>query len=250
MTINPTTRISDIALHVPSSVRVFERHGVDFCCGGKRPIAEVCEERGLSFDAVVQEIELASAAPHEDRDWSTAPLAELTTHIVTVYHEPLRAELPRLGALVARVMKAHAAKAPDLLQEVESIVGDLSADLVVHMRKEEDILFPAIRRLEAAGASGFSFDMPVRMLEIEHDRAGELLGQLRRVTADFVPPDWACATVRALYDGFAELESAMHVHVHLENNVLFPRTLALAAEAAAGRRAPAATAVASRGSEN
>jgi regulator of cell morphogenesis and NO signaling len=225
MTINPTTLVSEIVTAVPSSVRVFERYGLDFCCGGKRPLAAACEERGVSPDAVLREIELSSAVVHDDRDWSAASLRELTTHIVTTYHQGLRQELPRLQGLMVKVMKAHGTKAPGLLGSLEVALNDLSADLFVHMEKEEAVLFPAIVRLEAQGVPDLAIEAPVRVMENEHDRAGELLGQLRRVTGDYQPPHWACATVRALYTGLAELESDMHMHVHLENNVLFPRAL-------------------------
>ena len=113
-----------------------------------------------------------------------APLADLTTHIVANYHEPLRQELPRLEGLLARVTKVHGAKAPELLNGLGAILGELSADLLAHMQKEEMVLFPSIRRLEEAGATGLPLDAPVRMMEIEHDRAGEMLASLRRVTAD------------------------------------------------------------------
>jgi regulator of cell morphogenesis and NO signaling len=228
MTINPTTLVSEIVTAVPSSVRVFERYGVDFCCGGKRPLAMACEERGLSFDAILQEIEQSAAVIDDRRDWSAAPLRELTAHIVTTYHQALRKELPRLEALLARVVKAHRAKAPELLSHLGASLNELSADLLVHMQKEEAVLFPAIVRLEVQGAPGLPLDAPVRVMEDEHDRAGALLGALREVTDNFEPPGWACATVRALYAGLTELESEMHMHVHLENNVLFPRALALA----------------------
>jgi len=219
--------VSEIVTAVPSSVRVFERYGVDFCCGGKRPLAMACEERGLSFGAILREIELSAAVIDDRRDWSAAPLRELTAHIVTTYHQALRQELPRLEGLLAKVLKAHRAKAPELLSQLDASLNELSAELLVHMQKEEAALFPAIVRLEVQGAPGLPLDAPVRVMEHEHDHAGALLGALREVTDNFAPPDWACATVRALYAGLTELESEMHMHVHLENHVLFPRAAAM-----------------------
>ena len=229
MTISQNTLVAEIAAQVPSSVRVFERHGVDFCCGGKKPIAVACDERGLSFADVAREIEESAATNNDvDRDWTIAPLRTLADHIVSVYHDALRHKLPRLEEMAAKVVRVHGTKAPRLLARIEAILGELSADLNEHMRKEEQILFPAIRNLERAGVSGMSISYPIRVMELEHDRAGELLEELRQLTEGFVPPVWACATARALYHGLAELEAEMHVHVHLENNVLFPRALALA----------------------
>jgi regulator of cell morphogenesis and NO signaling len=229
MTIDPTTLVSEIVTAVPSSARVFERHGVDFCCGGRTPRAIACEERGVPVGAILREIDLSAAVADDQRDWSSATLSELAAHIVTTYHQVLRQELPRLQAMMTKVVKAHGAKAPELLAQLDASLNELSADMFAHMHKEEVVLFPAIVRLEVEGVSSLPLDRPVRVMEHEHDRAGELLGDLRRVTGNFEPPDWACATVRALYQGLAELESEMHMHVHLENNVLFPRALALEA---------------------
>ena len=237
MTISATTPVGAIAAQVPSSVRVFQRHGLDFCCGGKKPLAAACEELGLSTAAIAHEIEQSTRAPSDLRDWPSAPLRDLTAHIVASYHEPLREELPRLEALAGKVATVHRARAAERLDELQATLGELAADLLEHMQKEERVVFPAITRLEDGGTSGLPLGQPVRVLELEHDRAGELLSALRRVTGDFVPPDWACATVRALYEGLAELETEMQVHVHLENNVLFPRALALAG-ASSDRRLP------------
>ena len=228
MTITETTTIADIASQLPTSVRVFQRHGIDFCCGGKKPIGAVCREHGLDFADVARAIEASRATADSDaRDWLREPLSTLTAHIVTVYHQPLRDELPRLQTMAEKVARVHGGKAL-YLARLDAIVGELSADLLAHMRKEEMILFPAIDEL-TAGVVGrrFPIDGPIAVMEHEHDHAGDLLEELRVITGGYQAPDWACATTRALYQGLAELESAMHVHVHLENNVLFPRALDL-----------------------
>ena len=229
MTITPDTLVADIAAAVPASVKVFERHGVDFCCGGRKRLLAVCQEQHLSFDTIAQEIATAAEIPGADaRDWTTAPLHELADHIVEAYHDKLRDDLPRLERLAARVHQVHGAREPFLLEGISSLVGELSADLNSHMKKEELVLFPAIRALEAGlGSAGVPLSAPVAVMEAEHDRAGDLLAQLRAITNGYEPPDWACRTFRALYEGLAELERDMHVHVHLENNVLFPRALML-----------------------
>lgn len=230
MTITEQTLIADIAAAVPSSVKVFERHGVDFCCGGRTPLAAACEAQHLSFDEISREIAEAAAGPGEDtRDWTREPLHSLADHIVERYHDKLREDLPRLERLAARVHQVHGAREPHLLEGISSIVGELSAELDSHMRKEELVLFPAIRSLEAGDAryAAFPIAAPVAMMEQEHDHAGSLLAQLRTMTGGYAPPDWACRTFRALYEGLEELERDMHVHVHLENNVLFPRSLEL-----------------------
>jgi regulator of cell morphogenesis and NO signaling len=230
MTISRSTLIADIAATGPSSVRVVQRHGVDFCCGGKQPLAVACEDLGLSFDDLAREIDDSATVTLDNHDWTMAPLHELTDHIVSTYHDALRVELPRLSAMAARVAAVHGARAPQTLPRIDAVARELKADLLDHMRKEEVVLFPAIGRLEAGGAAGLALAAPIHVMQLEHDRAGDLLAELRLLTEGFVEPEWACATTRALYQGLAQLEQDMHLHVHLENNVLFPRALALASQ--------------------
>lgn len=235
MTITDQTLVSEIATQEPSSIRVFQRYGIDFCCGGRLPLGAACREHELSFDEVKSAIEASAGDRAEtDRDWTRASLPELIDHIVTTYHARLREDLPRLEEMAGRVARVHGAKAPRLLERIAAIAGELSADLHDHMRKEENVLFPAIRALAArhAPALPVSLDAPVRMMMGEHDQAGALLAELRTITGGYAVPEWACATARALYDGLEELEREMHVHVHLENNVLFPAALRLPALAA------------------
>lgn len=222
MTINERTAIGEIAAAVPSSVRVFQRHGIDFCCGGKRALGEVCNEQGLSLAETVAEIETSARQAADDHDWTTEPLAKLTEHIVAAYHDPLREELPRLQAMAAKVARVHGARR-SYLARISEIVDLLTDDLLSHMGKEEAMLFPTIRAAEKGTADAAWVAAPISAMEREHDHAGVLLEDLRRLTNGYVAPEWGCATVRALYSGLEELDATMHVHVHLENNVLFPR---------------------------
>ncbi|MGD9903018.1 MAG: iron-sulfur cluster repair di-iron protein [Vicinamibacterales bacterium] len=231
MTITEQTTVADIASAVPSSVRVFQRHGIDFCCGGKAPLRSACRAHGVSVAEILSAIEASAAERHDERDWTREPLDALIDHIVSTYHDALREELPRLEAMAAKVADVHGARAP-VLRRLAAAVTALSAELRAHMDAEERVLFPAVR---AAGRGshrpGSPLSVPISALEDEHDRAGRLLLELRTSTDGYVPPAWACATFRALYQGLSELESSMHVHVHLENNVLFPRAMRLAGEA-------------------
>lgn len=227
MNITENTSIADIAAALPSSVRIFEQHGVDFCCGGKKPIGLACEEQGLAFGELVAAIEASASGPAADpHDWKHESLDALIIHVVRTYHEAHRAELPRLQAIAAKVAQVHGAKASHLAR-IEEIVEELSEDLIPHMDKEELVLFPAIRALER-GDAGSAADVAlfVDALEEEHDRAGDLLAELRRLTDAYVAPEWGCNTVHTLYRELQHFEKAMHLHVHLENNVLFPRALA------------------------
>jgi regulator of cell morphogenesis and NO signaling len=227
--ITENTTVAEVASTLPSSVRVFQRHGIDFCCGGKIALGLACREQGISFPELARAIEAAATEPAPDhRDWGREPLHALVDHIVTTYHEPLREELPRLESMARKVSGVHGAKAPHLAR-VEAIVAELSSDLQSHMRKEEMVLFPAIRTVEQGhGRPSIPIAVPITVMEHEHDHAGNLLAELRTITEGYAAPSWACESFRALYRGLSELESAMHVHVHLENNVLFPRALRLA----------------------
>ena len=231
MTITELTPIGEIAAAIPSSVRIFQRHDIDFCCGGKRTLGAVCAERGLSFAAIVSAINASPSPAATERDWTHEPLALVIEHIVGTYHDSLREELPRLQALAANVAQVHGGRAPNLA-EIAVTLDLLSEDLLTHMRKEETILFPAIRAIDERHGNAGWLETPISVMEHEHDRAGALLRDLQELTGGYIPPDRACPTTRALYQGLEELEHAMQVHVHLENNVLFPRALGREAVAA------------------
>lgn len=232
MSISPETLVGELAAAQPGSIRVFQSYGIDFCCGGKRPLGEVCAERQVPYEEVAAALSAAGAQPADARDWTRERLSVLTDHIVRRFHDQLRLELPRLEAMAAKVNQVHGAKLPDIFPRLSSVLDELSQDLIAHMTKEEMILFPAIKELDDARAEARApqprfplgaLKMPMAVMEQEHDRAGELLASLREITFEYQPPEWACNTFRGLYAGLEELEADMHVHVHLENNILFPR---------------------------
>lgn len=222
-TIDIRTTVGDLVTAQPSSSRVFMKHGIDFCCGGKRTLGEACRERGLDPAGVVAEL---SAIPPEPRnDLADAPLAEVCDYIEQRHHEPARAELERVGALVEKVARVHGAKHPSMV-ELASVFADFAQELRSHMQKEERVLFPAIRAL-AAGRPFGHLRAPISVMEHEHVDAGETLTRMRELGYGYDPPDGACNTFRAALSGLADIESDLFRHVHLENNILFPRALAL-----------------------
>jgi regulator of cell morphogenesis and NO signaling len=227
--------VGEIAAQTPAAVRVFEKHHIDYCCGGQRRLEEACQERGISVEALLAEVEQAGRLPDSGRDWTQASLAELVAHILSTHHEYLRRELPALSARLARVMEAHGEKHGQTLAVLRSVFDGLSQEISAHLRKEEMVLFPAIQELEAARAAGRrsapspfgSIENPIRMMIFEHDNAGGALSEMRRLTQGYLAPPDACATFRALYQGWEELEADLHQHIHLENNILFPRAIRL-----------------------
>lgn len=233
--IAPETTVGELVRAVPARSRIFGDLGIDYCCGGKKPLAEACESKGLDLEAVVAMLSAMDDAPDQaSANLDALTLSELCDHIEQVHHGHLRAELPRLEFMTRKVAAVHGDHEPRLL-EVRRVFESFNAAMVSHTQEEDERIFPAIRQLEAANeakaAAAASLRASLERLEHEHDRAGTSLAQFKELTDNYTPPDWACNTFRALYDGLAALEKDMHLHVHKENNVLFPRTLVLAASA-------------------
>jgi len=215
-TLNADLTVGRIAAETPASIRVFEKYGIDFCCGGGIGFGEACTARGLEPGMVLAEIERAAETPAQDpTDWRKAPVDALIDHIIETHHVYLKTELPRLGAMLEKVVAAHGAAVPAIAEVFEPMKAELEA----HLMKEEMILFPLIRS-GRPGAMG-----PIRVMLAEHDSAGEALERLRAMTGGYRAPSEACNTWRGLYAGLEELERDLHRHIHLENNILFPRAL-------------------------
>jgi regulator of cell morphogenesis and NO signaling len=221
MSISVETKVGRLAAEHPLATRVFARHGIDYCCGGGRPLAEVCHTKGLDVEAVMEEIrqELETPGVSEER-WDEAPLGDLIEHILAAYHRPLREELPRLESMAARVLQVHHDKDPERLPQLLAVFRGLKAELEDHMMKEEQILFPMIKQGQGMFAEG-----PISVMEHEHDSAASALRRLNELTDGYEVPAEACNTWRALWHGLAALEGSLHQHIHLENNILFPRAL-------------------------
>ena len=231
--------VREIAGSSLAAVRVFEKLGIDYCCGGKRPLAQVCLEKGYDAGAVQGELDRAMAdAPAADRDWTTAPLTELIGHIVDTHHTYLRRELPAIGIRLEKVYRVYNERHGPTLTGLPQVFAALRAELELHMQKEEMILFPVVAACEASVQSSRELPQspfgsvanPIQMMEAEHESAGQALARIREITNDFAVPDYACVTYRALMSGLDELERDLHLHIHLENNILFPRAEKLEAE--------------------
>lgn len=222
MTITSETTVGSVATEHPLATRVFARHGIDFCCGGGKPLSEACEAQGVDTNVVLAELtkELSDSTESETR-WDEAPLTDLIDHIVNTYHGSLREELPRLEAMARKVNQVHGEKDPERLQGILDTLLALKSELTLHMRKEEEILFPMIAAGQGAAAMG-----PVSVMEAEHADAGNMLRRLSELTNQYTAPEGACNTWRALWAGLEDLERELHTHIHLENNILFPRALA------------------------
>jgi len=207
--------------------------GLDFCCGGQRRLVDAVDEGGLDLAetvATLQAVPMAAAGSSDsDADnWNTLGLVELVDHLESTHHVYLRDALVRIDPVAEKVAGVHGERHPELA-EVLGTFRELRADLEPHLIKEEQVLFPRIRELEVATESanlpGDRLPNPIAVLSTEHDRAGELLARLRSLTDAFTVPDDGCASYQLLYTGLAELEADTHLHVHKENNLLFPRAI-------------------------
>jgi regulator of cell morphogenesis and NO signaling len=213
----------------PSLARELERRKLDYCCGGAITLGQACREAGL--DAVIVAGELASSIGDEGpASWAHLDVDDLVEHLVETHHRYLWDELPRLEALLDTVVEVHGDRHPELL-EIAACFRAIRADIEPHLVKEERVLFPAIRQLASAPTAptfGFgSIGNPISAMLRDHDELGTLLQDLRTSTDDYEVPDDGCASYRALFDGLAQLEADTHLHVHKENNVLFPRVVVL-----------------------
>ncbi len=215
------THVSDVAAAMPATIRIFQQRGLDFCCGGHRPLAEACAEHQIDVDELLAELEQSGDQPTQERDWRDAPLADLIAHIQTRFHMPLRDEIPRLDAMVDKVVSRHGDYYPEMLLALQREFRGLRDELLAHMDKEDEVLFPAI-------LAHARIDAPIEVMEQEHEHAGAALAAMRAITGQYTLPPGACPTFQGLFYGLDQLERDMHVHIHLENNILFPRAMAKA----------------------
>jgi regulator of cell morphogenesis and NO signaling len=233
----PTTlekTVREIALENPSSIRVFESLGIDYCCGGKKPLSDACSRANVDLSRVMELLAQAENEPlaPEAAAWKNKPLGELIAHIVGTHHEYVRRETPRIGVLLAKVLTRHGADRPEIRQ-IEQLFLAISQELSTHMLKEEQVLFPHVERMERALRSGGpapaaffgTVKGPIANMVAEHDDAGALLARIRELSNGYQAPVGACPTYLGLYLALEEFERDLHQHVHLENNILFPRAV-------------------------
>jgi len=240
MTFSGNSKVNEIALANPGARHVLEDAGIDYCCGGGKSLAEACQRANVPPEEILRQLERNSerVGPGEVQ-WRSAPLAELTRHIRERHHQYVREVTPRLCGLLAKIREKHGRNHREL-GEIEKLFEELAREMQMHMRKEEQILFPFIDALERAACSGGVPELPffqtvrnpIYSMMKEHDSAGERMRQIRSASDNFKPPADACTSYQAAYQGLGDFEKDLHLHVHLENNILFPRAVKLEAEAA------------------
>lgn len=232
VTIDAAMTLAEAVNARPELARELERRGLDYCRGGSRTLGEACALAGLDAEATVAEL---AAVPHVSGSaaWTTMAADVLVDHLEATHHRYLRDELPRIAALVDKIVTVHGARHPELAG-IASCYARVRADLEPHLLKEERVLFPMIRELTASAVVP-SFHCgtlrnPISVMLAEHDAVGGLLAELRRLTDGFTPPPDGCASYAACFAALAELEADTHLHIHKENNVLFPLVVRLETE--------------------
>jgi regulator of cell morphogenesis and NO signaling len=233
MKIDSMKTVRELAVEIPGATREFEKLGIDYCCGGGKTLSEACGKANLALETVIRSLEDAQQSNITPASAATPDsLAELIHYIVDKHHAFTRSEMARLQALLHKVCAVHGDHHPELL-EIAGLFKALSQELTMHMMKEEQVLFPFILRMEESvvenrpvlPAPFGTVENPVRMMMQEHDSAGNLLQGIRQASANFSVPRDACISYRTLYEALAAFESDLHQHIHLENNILFPRAL-------------------------
>jgi len=234
---NAATRtVREIALAAPATTRVFEEYKIDYCCGGRRSLADACAAAGVDTAILEQRLNEVMAEPDPNAKYQpeNATPSQLIGYILSTHHVFTREETSRLTELMEKVVRKHADAHPELV-ELRRTFAHLVESLIPHLHKEETVLFPYIQRLEAAVRRGSSpplphfgsVENPVRMMMRDHEADGLRLARMRQLTDHFTPPDGACPSFTALYAGLQDLERDLHRHIHLENNVLFPAAMEL-----------------------
>lgn len=233
------TRENTVAEIVTADFRaaaVFQEFGIDFCCGGRRTIADACSQRDLDTDAVLDAVSRTCATPGSAPRFDDWSLPTLIGYIVGNHHAFVRQALPSLTAHADKIAGVHGDRHPEL-REVAPLVEELAAEMTSHMAKEERVLFPFITATAEAVQHGAPLpaapfgpiDNPIRMMEAEHDSAGAIMARIRELTNGYSVPDDGCTTYRVCFQALEAFEQDLHAHVHLENNILFPKAKALAA---------------------
>lgn len=233
--ITATTTLADLVTDHPELAPALEGRGLDYCCGGQRTLAQSCEELNLDVGEVVEALSAQRSSETSTAQWATMDPAGLVDHLEATHHRYLDRELPRVGALLDKIVQVHGARHPEL-SEVSRAFSALCADLEPHLVKEERVLFPMIRELIAADElPAFhcgTLANPISVMLREHDQVGELLAELRRLTDGYRVPGDGCATYTLCFEGLAAIEADTHLHVHKENNRLFPAVAALESQLA------------------
>ena len=231
MVITAESTVRDIVVETPTAIPALERFGIDYCCGGNHTLAEACSKRDQNLAPVLNELTVQQNRSTSEDDWRRAPLRDLIGHILNNHHAFARTQLGLIHELATKVERHHENTHPEV-NRIGSVLAGISAELTHHFSCEEGVLFPYIGQLDGSEAplrpAAFSnAQQPIARMMKDHGQTGDELRGLREITNNYQPPADACTTYRAFYRAMEDLERDLHQHIHLENNILFPRALEL-----------------------
>ena len=230
-TIDPAATVGEIVAKDYRTAKVFEKHGIDFCCGGKVALSAVCQEKGIDPAVILEEIEALKSTPLErGQNYAAWELPFLADYIVNTHHAYLNENLGEIALYTRKIADVHGSNHPEVI-EIAKIFDRIVTDMAAHLREEEEVLFPAIKRIDTARKTGNdpeSKDLAtlrdsLKKLNMEHDEIGEAVHAIRRLSKEYAIPDDVCNTFLVTYEKLREFEDDLHKHVHLENNILFPK---------------------------
>jgi regulator of cell morphogenesis and NO signaling len=239
MNFNDETKVKDIALSNPAARQVFENASLDYCCGGGKSLHEACLHTDVPAEEILNRLrENSEDISPDEANWVSAPLSDLTRHIRERHHRYVREAIARVQPLLEKVGAKHGDNHPEIT-DIQRLFTEVGREMIMHMQKEEQILFPYIDAVERAANAHGSVEPPffqtvrnpIQAMMKEHDAAGELVKQIRKGSSDYTAPADACPSYQALYQALREFEADLHQHVHLENNILFPRAVEMEAAA-------------------
>jgi regulator of cell morphogenesis and NO signaling len=239
MSFTSETKVKDIALSNPAAKQILEDAGLDYCCGGGKSLHEACLHADVPAEEILNRLrENSRDISPGDANWTSAPLSDLTRHIRERHHRYVREAIVRVQTLLEKVGAKHGENHPEIT-DIQRLFTEVGREMIMHMRKEEQILFPYIDALEKATSAHSSVEPPffqtvrnpIHAMMKEHDAAGELVKQIRNASSEYTAPADACTSYKALYQDLREFEADLHQHVHLENNILFPRAVEMEAAA-------------------
>lgn len=222
--------VADAVTENIKTADIFKKHGIDFCCGGGISIKKACDKNNVDYDQVIKELLAIDNDVNFMHDYTNWELDFLVDFIVNTHHKYVEENIPLLKQYGAKVAKVHGHHYKELL-EIEQLIYEISDELTVHMKKEELILFPFVKKMVQSNKDNETIamphfgtvDNPIKMMEVEHDDAGEAFRTIAKLTNNYTPPEGACNTFKALYAKLSEFETNLHQHVHLENNIVFPK---------------------------
>jgi regulator of cell morphogenesis and NO signaling len=233
MNFNDETKVKDIALSNPAARQILEDAGLDYCCGGGKSLHEACLHANVPAEEILKRLrENSKHVSPDEANWASAPLVDLTRHIRERHHRYVREAIARVQPLLDKVEAKHG-KNHSEIADIRRLFTEVGREMIMHMQKEEQILFPYIDALEKATNAHSSVEPPffqtvrnpINAMMKEHDAAGELVKQIRKASSEYTAPADACTSYKTLYQDLREFEADLHQHVHLENNILFPRAV-------------------------